>query len=156
MNSPASIRARLLNVSKQSGEDFQAILTHYAIERFLYRLGASGQRDTFILKGAMLFVAWRGNLHRPTKDLDLLGFGSPSVEDVAHRIREIARTAGDDGIVFDPDSVVTEIIRKTPSTKGSGPSLSQPWTRLGFECKSTSVSAMQCSQSRERVYSRPS
>jgi hypothetical protein len=77
MNSPASIRARLLNVSKQSGEDFQAILTRYAIERFLYRLGASEQRESFILKGAMLFVAWQGNLHRPTKDLDLLGFGSP-------------------------------------------------------------------------------
>ena len=50
MNSPASIRARLLNVSKQSGEDFQAILTRYAIERFLYRLGTSRQRDSFILK----------------------------------------------------------------------------------------------------------
>jgi hypothetical protein len=106
VQSPASIRARLLNVSKHSGEDFQAILTRYAIERFLYRLGASGQRDAFILKGAMLFVAWQGNLHRPTKDLDLLGFGSASIEDVAQRIREIARMPGDDGIVFDPDSVV--------------------------------------------------
>ena len=33
MNSPASIRARLLNVSKDSGEDFQAILTRYVGER---------------------------------------------------------------------------------------------------------------------------
>src|SRR5207302_10295689 len=32
----------------------------YAIERFLYRLGACEQRDSFILKGAMLFVAWQG------------------------------------------------------------------------------------------------
>ncbi len=118
MNSPASIRARLLNVSKQSGEDFQAILTRYAIERFLYRLGASGQRDAFILKGAMLFVAWQGNLHRPTKDLDLLGFGSPSAEDVALRIREIARMPGDDGIVFDPDSVVTEVIKEDAEYEG--------------------------------------
>lgn len=118
MNSPASIRARLLNVSKQSGEDFQAILTRYAIERFLYRLGASEQRDSFILKGAMLFVAWHGNLHRPTKDLDLLGFGSPSVEDVAQRIREIARIPGDDGIAFDADSVVAEVIKEEAEYEG--------------------------------------
>jgi hypothetical protein len=118
MNSPASIRARLLNVSKQSGEDFQAILTRYSIERFLYRLGVSEQRDAFILKGAMLFVAWQGNLHRPTKDLDLLGFGSPSVVDVAHRIREIARVPGEDGIVFDPNSVVTEIIKEDAEYEG--------------------------------------
>jgi predicted nucleotidyltransferase component of viral defense system len=118
MNSAASIRARLLNVSKQSGEDFQAILTRYAIERFLYRLGASEQRDAFILKGAMLFVAWQGNLHRPTKDLDLLGFGSASVQDVARRIREIARMPGDDGIVFEPDSIVTEIIKEDAEYEG--------------------------------------
>ncbi len=118
MKSPASIRARLLNISKQSGEDFQAILTRYAIERFLYRLGASGQRDTFILKGAMLFVAWQGNLHRPTKDLDLLGFGAASPEDVAQRIREIARMPGDDGIAFDPASVVTEIIKEDAEYEG--------------------------------------
>ena len=118
MNSPASVRARLLNVSKQSGEDFQAILTRYAIERFLYRLGASEQRESFILKGAMLFVAWQGNLHRPTKDLDLLGFGSSSVEDVARRIREIAATSGDDGIAFDADSLVTEVIKEDAEYEG--------------------------------------
>ena len=118
MNSPASIRARLLNVSKQAGEDFQAILTRYAIERFLYRLGASEQRESFILKGAMLFVAWQGNLHRRTKDLDLLGFGSSSVEDVARRIREIAATSGDDGIAFDADSVVTEVIKEDAEYEG--------------------------------------
>jgi hypothetical protein len=117
-NSPASIRARLLNVSKQSGEDFQAILTRYAIERFLYRLGASEQRESFILKGAMLFIAWQGNLHRPTKDLDLLGFGSSSVEDVARRIREIAAMPGDDGIAYDAGSVVTEVIKEDAEYEG--------------------------------------
>jgi predicted nucleotidyltransferase component of viral defense system len=118
MNSPASIRARLLNVSKQAGEDFQAILTRYAIERFLHRLGASEQRESFILKGAMLFIAWQGNLHRPTKDLDLLGFGSSSVEDVARRIREIAAMPGDDGIAFDADTVVTEVIKEDAEYEG--------------------------------------
>ena len=29
--------------------------------------------------GATLFLAWEGHLHQPTKDFDLLGFGSPDV-----------------------------------------------------------------------------
>jgi hypothetical protein len=118
VNSPASIRARLLNVSKQSGEDFQAMLTRYAIERLLYRLGTSQHRDSFVLKGAMLFIAWQGNLHRPTKDLDLLGFGSASLEDVAWRMREIAGMPGDDGIIFDANSVVTEVIKEDAEYEG--------------------------------------
>lgn len=118
MNSPASVRARLSKVSKQSGEDFQAVLTRFAIERFLYRLGQSSQRDNFVLKGAMLFVAWEGNLHRPTKDLDLLGFGPPSPEDVARRIREIVLEPADDGIEFDADSVETEVIKEDAEYEG--------------------------------------
>lgn len=118
MNSPASIRACLLNVSKNSGEDFQAVLTRYAIERFLYRLGASDERDSFILKGAMLFIAWQGNLHRPTKDLDLLGFGQASPEDVSRRIREIVELPGDDGIVFEPDTLVTDVIKEDAEYEG--------------------------------------
>ena len=75
MNTAASVRARLLNASKKSGEAFQSLLVRYAVERFLYRLGKSSHQNSFVLKGAMLFVAWGGQPHRPTKDLDLLGFG---------------------------------------------------------------------------------
>lgn len=35
---PASIRARLTNVSRKEGVEFQRILSDFAIERFLYRL----------------------------------------------------------------------------------------------------------------------
>jgi len=54
MNSAASVRARLLNLSKHTDEDFQALLNRYAIERFLYRLGASDQADDFVLKSHSL------------------------------------------------------------------------------------------------------
>lgn len=118
MNSPASVRARLLNLSQRSGEDFQSVLTRYAIERFLYRVGISEQRHAFVLKGAMLFVAWQGCLHRPTKDLDLLGFGAPSVADVAARIRQIAAVSVEDGIVFDSDGVETEVIAEEATYAG--------------------------------------
>lgn len=105
MSSAASIRAKLLNASKASGEDFQSYLTRYAIERFLFRLGQSDQRDSFFLKGAMLFVAWDGHFHRPTKDLDLLGRGYSGLEDVERRIRQILEVPSDDGILFDESSI---------------------------------------------------
>lgn len=85
---------------------------------FLYRIGASEQRDSFILKGAMLFIAWQGHLHRPTKDVDLLAFGSPSMKDVATRIRLIVSVAADDGIAFEPDNITTEMIAEEAEYQG--------------------------------------
>lgn len=43
----ASIHARLLNKAKARSEDFNLILTRYAIERFLYRLSLAPARDVF-------------------------------------------------------------------------------------------------------------
>jgi hypothetical protein len=37
-NIAASVRQRLLNLSRQRAEDFNFVLTKYALERFLYRL----------------------------------------------------------------------------------------------------------------------
>lgn len=54
-NVAASVRQRLLNLRGETGEDFNALLTQYAIERFHYRLSRSSHRDRFVLKGAMLF-----------------------------------------------------------------------------------------------------
>lgn len=57
-NLAASVTARLLNRAKQTGSDFQTLLTAYCLERFLYRLGESTVRDRFVLKGAMLLRLW--------------------------------------------------------------------------------------------------
>ena len=60
-----SVRDQLLNLARERGEDFQLILTQYGLERLLYRLGKSDYRDLFILKGAMLFMLWGDQPHRP-------------------------------------------------------------------------------------------
>ena len=49
-NLPASIHARLLNRAKARGEEFNLILTRYALERFLYRLSLAPARETYWLK----------------------------------------------------------------------------------------------------------
>ena len=53
-NIGASVTARLLNRTRQSGEDYQVILGSYCTARFLYRIGVSVSRDRFVLKGATL------------------------------------------------------------------------------------------------------
>jgi len=115
----ASVKQRLLNLARAQGEDFNTLLVRYAIERFLYRLSKSSLSDQMVLKGAMLFVVWRPTPHRPTRDLDLLGFGDPSPESVAERIKDIlATTFEDDGLHFDSESIEAGPIREDQTYGG--------------------------------------
>ena len=108
----ASVKQRLLNVAHGRGEEFEQVLVRYVAERFLYRLSKSDDAGAFLLKGAMLFVAWEGMPHRVTRDIDLLGFGDDSLERMTAVMREIAVTAvEDDGLVFDVESVQAAEIR---------------------------------------------
>jgi hypothetical protein len=50
----ASIRQRLLNHARAHGDDYQRIMTRYAIERLLFRISRTEARDLYTLKGAML------------------------------------------------------------------------------------------------------
>jgi predicted nucleotidyltransferase component of viral defense system len=117
-NPAASIRARLLALAQSKGQDYQRVLGRYAIERFLYRLGSSTYRDRFAIKGATLFTLWTGDTHRPTKDLDLLGWGSSAILEVEETIRAICKVEGDDGILFDGESVEGARIKEEDEYEG--------------------------------------
>jgi len=107
-----SVRQRLLNRSRDTGDDYNLLLTRYAVERLLYRLSQSEHADAFVLKGAMLFTVWTGALHRPTRDLDLLGFGEPSEKRLVGVFRNVCDQAvDDDGMGFDTNSVTAAPIR---------------------------------------------
>ena len=108
----ASVRARLLNVAKATGTDFNLVLVRFALERLLFRLSTSAHSDRFVLKGALLFTLWYDLPHRATRDADLLGFGPSDTGSMASVFRDIASVAVDDGIVFDPASVRVGVIRK--------------------------------------------
>ena len=62
----ASVKQRLLNVHAENNIDFNFLLTRYAVERFLHRLDRSRYKESFVLKGAMLFYAWKGEWFRST------------------------------------------------------------------------------------------
>lgn len=98
-NVAASVRARLLNVAKAQGVDFNQVLVRFALERILYRLTQSPHADRFLLKGALLFTLWYDMPHRATRDADLLGFGASDLESVAQVFRE-SRQANSGGSVF--------------------------------------------------------
>ena len=118
-NVAASVRQRLLTRSREQGEEFQLVLTRYALERLLYRLSQSPHRDVFVLKGAMLFRLWTDQPHRPTKDLDLLGYGELSIERFEGIFRDVCGQAvDDDGLRFEPDSVRGERIREDQEYEG--------------------------------------
>lgn len=55
-NVAASVRHRLLNIIRETGDDATLVWTRNATERLLYRLSISKYAEDFILKGAMLFI----------------------------------------------------------------------------------------------------
>ena len=107
------MRARLLTRSRAERADYQILLTRYALERLLYRLSVSEHRDRFILKGALLFVTWIADPFRPTRDLDLLGYGANSPEELADTFKTIcSTTVPDDGVTFDVEGLTAAPIRE--------------------------------------------
>ena len=118
-NVAASVRQRLLNIAAGRDEDFGLVLIRYALERLLYRLSQSDFRNQFVLKGAMLFQVWINTPHRPTRDLDLLGRGDPSLEHCQEVFREICRIpAEDDCLTFSADTVSVEKIKEDQDYEG--------------------------------------
>jgi hypothetical protein len=108
-----SIFQRLLNLAKTNKEDFNLLLSRYGMERFLYRLSISPHNDRFILKGASLFLVWKGQNYRVTRDADLLGFGNADIEKLADVFLDICRVEFQgDGMIYLPESLSAEEIRE--------------------------------------------
>jgi predicted nucleotidyltransferase component of viral defense system len=123
-NLPASIRQRLLNKAHDTNRPFNEILQYYAIERFLYRISRSSYSDKFILKGALMFLAWGASVYRPTRDIDFLGFTTNELEAVARIVQEIcAQEVEPDGLIFDSRSVQSGRIKEDADYEGVGVNL---------------------------------
>lgn len=65
-----------------------------------------------VLKGAMLMATWFDDPHRPTRDVDFLGYVDPTPEAMLATFREICAIEVDDGIAFDIDALRVELIRE--------------------------------------------
>jgi hypothetical protein len=115
-NRAASVRAKLLNHARETQQDFSLVLTRFAIERLLYRLSISSHADDFLLKGALLFDLWFDIPHRPTRDVDFLGFGSAEPRHLEAVFRDLCAIDTDDGVTFQQESVKHLKFAKRPIT----------------------------------------
>lgn len=109
-NVSASVMARLLNKVDSDRTKFGLLLVRYACERFLYRLGKSG--EPCILKGATLLGIWMEEPHRTTRDIDLLTTGENDEEAVRRVMTTICTVpCPEDGLIFDLDTLQVSSIR---------------------------------------------
>jgi hypothetical protein len=118
-NIAASVRARLLNISRETDRPFQELLQYYAMERFPYRLSRAPHSRSFILKGALMLRVWNAPVSRPTKDVDLLGHVNNDVENLASIVREICQIEVEpDGLIFDQTTVSAMRIKEDADYQG--------------------------------------
>lgn len=118
-NVGASVHQRLKNASKESKRSFNDLVQYYAQERWLYRLSQSRHENLFILKGALMLVAWRAPILRATRDIDLLARTGNDLESIKSIVSEIYQTeVEEDGVVFDPESVTTIRIAEDADYEG--------------------------------------
>ena len=116
---PLSILNRLANRCKATGDDPHTTQTRFILERFLYRLSRTPDRDSLVLKGAMVFVIWRDHPYRATRDLDLLGRTVLSPERLTAVVAAICSVPTEpDGVVFHADSIVVRPIRQDRGFEG--------------------------------------
>lgn len=119
MNKAASIRQKLLNISKEKKVTFQTIIFRYLHERLLYRLSQSKYRNNFFLKGGVLIYTIGKEITRPTKDIDFLGHQVPNNLDAIHSIfKEVCIIGDDDAVTFDVTSIKVERIKEEDKYEG--------------------------------------
>ncbi len=110
-NKPASIIARLKNIAKENGIDYNSILILYMQERFLYRLSVSPYANNFLLKGGLLLFCIDKFNTRPTIDIDFLAYKIQNKrENLMNILSKVARVQCDDGIIFRVTDITVETI----------------------------------------------
>ena len=115
-NKAASIRAKLLNQSRQGERSFQELVQYFAMSRFLYRLAVSEVSSQFILKGAMLLHPSTLTQASSTLDIALLGKINNSPESIRNTVEQIIdQEVDDDCLVF-----MSSTIEITDITKDAG------------------------------------
>lgn len=118
-NIEASIRARLLNISKENKINFDFILLRYMQERLLYRLANSEYRDRFVLKGGLFFIFFNNLNPRVTKDIDFLGISiKNSEEEMITVFSKVIEVEYEDGLKYGKDNIICERIKEDADYEG--------------------------------------
>lgn len=85
----------------------------------LHRISQSKYRESFVLKGALLFELWTQQRYRPTRDADFLVRGDNDPERFVEVFRQICEMrVEDEGLRFDADKVTAERITEDADYEG--------------------------------------
>jgi predicted nucleotidyltransferase component of viral defense system len=118
-NLAESGRAKKKTIARERQDNFDFVLVRFAQERLLYRLSQSTYSREFVLKGATLLLGLTGERYRPTRDLDLLGFGKDDSQRLEKVFRDLCRVEVEaDGLEFDPESIQVSEIREDREYQG--------------------------------------
>lgn len=117
-NMAASVRQRLLNLSRSGDKIFEVVLVSYGLERLIYRLSISAYCDQFILKGGMLVTLWTKDPNRVTRDVDFLSHGDNSEATMRRVFTDIMEIECDDGLRFDTGKLVSAVIKEDARYEG--------------------------------------
>ena len=111
---------RLLDLARSEKQNLNLLLARYGTERLLYRLSISPHKKTFVLKGASMFLVWKGQNYRTTRDLDLLASGPPDLERISDVFKEISQMhpEAEDGMVYRAETLRAAPIREEQEYDG--------------------------------------
>lgn len=71
MKNAMQLKAKIRNISKDTGISSQLVLQNYMLERLLHRISFTKYRENFILKGGFLIASIVGLNTRATMDMDV-------------------------------------------------------------------------------------
>src|ERR1035438_7437902 len=136
-NIAASVRQRLANRARERKEDFGLLLTKYALERLLFRIGQSEHRKIFVLKGALLLNSGRS---KPTAR-----HGTPIFSPLVTASRVASNSSSRKSVRFLSMKTASSLIRpaskrsasrKMRTMKGCVSPSWAIWRGHGFPCRS--------------------
>jgi len=105
MNSD-SIKAKIRNLSMETGIEVQELLQMFFLERLLERVSKSEFKENFILKGGLLVASMIGISSRSTRDVDATIITYPVNEhDIDKMLKSIITTDLKDGVEFEVQSI---------------------------------------------------
>jgi hypothetical protein len=77
MNKAMRLKDKIKNMAVKSHVPAQTVLQNFMLERLLERISVSKYKETFALKGGMLFASLVGINNRTTMDMDATLRGYP-------------------------------------------------------------------------------
>lgn len=120
MADPELAKARYLalqRAARSTRRPTDELMSIYALEGFLARLGKSAYASTLVLKGGMLLAVFTER--RPTRDIDLQALELANDADTIKSIvMEVASIDHADGLVYDLSTLSADVIREDDDYSG--------------------------------------